>query len=422
MYQSLEISPGVTLRCIHATRFKQGCLSLQFLRPMASEEAGINALIPAILLRGCRAYPDLQVITERLDDLYGASIGTLVRRIGDYQSTGFYCGFIEDRFAMGGDAILQPMLSLVQDLLLDPLTEDGGFNIDFTESEQRNLIAAIESDRSNKGAYAASQLLKIMCAEDSFGIPRLGEIAQIRQIDHRSAWAHYQKVLRKSPVEIFYVGSAQIHTVAELLRPIFAAIDRDHRPLPEQSAYHPTPGREASETQQVAQANLSMGLVTPITNRDPRFAAMQLCNTIFGGGQTSKLFMQVREQMSLCYAIGSGYYGSKGIMTINAGIDTQQAEAAKSAILAQLAACQEGRISEEELLAAKQSILSGLRAVYDSPGAMEGYFSSTAISGLMRTPDSYSAEIQAVTLADVTAAAQTLTHHSTFILKGAAHE
>jgi predicted Zn-dependent peptidase len=388
---------------------------------MDAAEAGTNALIPAILLRGCRSCPDLKQITERLDDLYGASIGTLVRRIGDYQSTGFYCGFIEDRFALEGDAILSPMLEFVSQLLLDPILEEGGFSIDFTESEKRNLISAIESDRSNKGAYAAGQLLKLMCREDSFGIPRLGEIAQIHAIDHRSAWAHYQKILRESPVEIFYVGSAEMETVSDLLRPVFMAMDRDPHPLPPQSAYHFSPQQYGQETQQVAQANLSMGLVTPITNRDPRFAAMQICNAIFGGGQTSKLFMQVREARQLCYAIGSGYYGSKGIMTINAGIDTQQESAAREAILAQLEACKAGNITQEELAAAKESILSGLQAVYDSPGAMEGYFSTAAISGLARTPESYSREIREVTLADVTAAAQTVTVHSTFILKGAAH-
>ena len=421
MYQSIQLFPGVVLRCMQASRFKQGCLSIQFLRPMAASEAGTNALIPAILLRGCKSCPDLKQITERLDDLYGASIGTLVRRIGDYQSTGFYCGFIEDRFALEGDAILSPMLALVGQLLLEPIREDGGFSVDFTESEKRNLIAAIDSDRSNKGAYAASQLLKLMCPEDSFGIPRLGEIPQIREIDHRSAWAHYQNILRQSPVEIFYVGSAEPDTVAGLLRPIFASMDRAHQPLPPQSAYHFSPMRQEQELQQVAQANLSMGFVTPITNRDPRFAAMQLCNVIFGSGQTSKLFMQVREAMQLCYAIGSGYYGSKGIVTVNAGIDTQQEAAAKAAILAQLEACQQGQITEEELTAAKESILSGLQAVYDSPGAMEGYFSTAAISGNPRTPESYSDEIRAVTPAEVIAAARTLTPHSTFILKGAAH-
>ena len=422
MYQTLSILPGVTLRYIRAKRFKQGCLTIQILRPMRTEEAGLNALIPAILLRGCRDYPDLQRITDRLDDLYGASVGTLVRRIGDCQTTGFYCGFIEDRFALDGDQILKPMTELVQQLLLQPIEEDGGFSQDFTESEKRNLISAIDSERSNKGAYTAGKLLKILCAEDSFGVPRLGEIPQIQVIDHRNALAHYRRILQESPIEIFYVGSAEPEAMAGLLRPIFQQIDRHFIPLPPQTSYHPTPGREESETQQVAQAHLSMGFVTSITNRDSLFAAMQVCNSIFGGGQTSKLFMEVREKMSLCYAIGSGYYGSKGIMTVNAGIDTAQEQAVKEAIFAQLEACREGRITEAELAAAKESILSGLRSIYDSPGAMEAYFSTAAISDLGRTPETYSQEIRAVTVSDVAQAARTVTYHSTFFLKGVPHE
>ncbi len=418
MYQTLALFPGVTLRCIRATRFKQGCLTIQFLRTMAAEEAGLNALLPAVLLRGCQDYPDLQRITDRLDDLYGASIGTLVRRIGDYQTTGFYCGFMEDRFALDGDAILAPMTQLIAALLLHPLEEDGGFNRDFVESEKRNLISAIDSERSNKGAYAASQLMKLLCQQDSFGIPRLGEISQIRQIDHRAAFAHYQKILSESPVELFYVGSADLETVAKLLRPIFSQIPRQYVALPPQQPYRPSPASEESETQQIAQAHLSMGFVTPITSLDPRFAAMQVCNNLFGGGMTSKLFMQVRENMSLCYAIGSGYYGSKGIVTVNAGIDTQQEQAVKAAIFDQLAACQAGQITDSELAAAKESLLSGLRSVYDSPGAMEGFFSTAAISGQHRTPERYREEIQAVTKEAVAAAAATVQYHSTFFLKG----
>ena len=421
MYRTLELQPGVVLRYIQATRFKQGCLTMQFLRPMNSQEAGINALIPAILLRGCREYPDLKRITERLDDLYGASVGTLVRRIGDYQTTGFYCGFIEDRFAMGGDEILRPMVELAAQLLLEPICEEGGFSRDFTESEKRNLISAIESERSNKGAYAASKLLKLMCQRDSFGVGRLGEISAIQEIDHVSAWAHYQKVLAESPVELFYVGSAPMETVASLLKPVFQRIERKFVPLPAQTGYHYSPGATQTEVQQVAQAHLSMGFVTPITNQDERFAAMQVCNNLFGGGMTSKLFMQVREKMSLCYAIGSGYYGSKGILTVNAGIDANQEEAVKEAVVHQLAACKNGEISESELAAAKESLLSGLRAVYDSPGAMEGFFSTAAISGLNRTPQVYSAQIRAVTARDVARAAATLQHHSTFFLKGGDH-
>ena len=422
MQQTLEILPGVTLRCIHDSRFKQSALSIQLLRPMTQAEAALNALLPAILLRGCQEYPDLQLITQRLDDLYGASIGTLVRRIGDYQTTGFYCGFMEDRFALPGDEILAPMIRFTAQLLLEPVTEDGGFSRDFVESEKKNLISTIDSERSDKRTYAAGQLLKIMCQNDTFGIPRLGETEQVEAIDHVSAYAHYQKILRESPIEIFYVGSATAEQVAALLTPELSRIERDPHPLPAQTPFQNAAGREESETQQIAQAKLALGFVTPITNHDPRFAAMQIMNAIFGSGMTSKLFMEVREKMSLCYAIGSGYYGSKGIMTVNAGIDGSKQKEVKEAIFAQLEACRAGNISENELSAAKESILSGLRSVYDSPGAIEGFFSTAAISGLGRTPEVYAQQIRAVTVDDVVEAARTVTFHSAFFLKGAANE
>ena len=421
MYQTLELFPGVTLRCIRDHRFKQGALSIQFLRPMRREETAKNALLPTILLRGSLRYPDLKQITHRLDDLYGASVGTLVRRIGDYQTTGFYCGFMEDRFALNGDQILAPMAEFVGELLLQPIVEDGGFSREFVESEKRNLIAAIESQRSDKRAYAAARLLEIMCRNDSFGIPRLGETEQVQQIDHRNLFDHYQKILAESPLELFYVGAAHAEVVAEILRPIFAALPRHISPLPAQTPFQTCPGQDETETQDVAQGKLSMGFYTPITNQDPRFAAMQVANTVFGSGMTSKLFMEVREKLSLCYAIGSSYYGSKGILTVNAGIDSRQEDAARQAILAQLSACQTGQITDEELTAAKESILSSLRAVYDSPGAMEAFFGVSALNGLNRSLEEYARQVRAVTVSDVAAAAQTLRYHSSFFLKGELH-
>ena len=96
MIQILPLLPGVELRCFPDARFKQGCLSVQLVRPMESGEAAMNALLPSVLLRGTRVHPDLRSITMALDDLYGAAVGPLVRRVGDYQTTGLYCGFMDE--------------------------------------------------------------------------------------------------------------------------------------------------------------------------------------------------------------------------------------------------------------------------------------------------------------------------------------
>ena len=421
MIQTIQLTPGVVLRHYPDKRFKTAVLSVQFQRPLCREEAALNALLSSVLLRGTEKNPDMRAITARLDDLYGAHISPLMRRIGDIQTIGLFLSCLEDRFALTGDQVLKPSLELVREILLEPKLVDGIFDPEFVESEKRNLIAAIESELSDKRSYAAGRLLEIMCKADSFGVPRLGDVPHVEQIDHRSLYAHYQKLLSESPVEVFYVGSADAQAVADALKPVFAGIDRQVVALPVQTAYGYCQEADLWEQQNIAQGKLSLGFYTEITNRDARFAAMQVLNTVFGSGMTSKLFMQVREKMSLCYAIVSSYFGSKGILTVNAGIDTEQQENARAAIFRQLEACKAGEVTEEELQAAKEAILSSLRAVYDSPGAIESFFSTAAISDLGRTPESYAAEVNAVTLEDVVAAANTVRFHSAFFLKGERH-
>jgi len=418
MIETIELLPGVTLRCCRDTRFKQGCLSFQLIRPMAAAECAMNALLPSVLLRGTKKNPDLRTITHRLDEMYGASVSPLVRRVGDYQTTGLYCGFMDDRFALPGDAVLAPMVEFLEELLLDYPTENGGFSGAFVESEKRNLIATIESELNDKRAYAMGRLLKIMCAEDTFGLPRLGEPDQVASIDAVSLLDHYKNILRTSPIHIFYVGSGESKTVAEMLRPLLARLDRAYKPLPPQTGFHPGEKQDMSEIMEVAQGKLCMGFTTPITNRTAEFPAMQILNTIFGAGMTSKLFMNIREKMSLCYSIGSGYYGTKGIVAVNAGIDFDKEAVTREEVLHQLALCRDGEISAEELTAAKEAILSSLRATHDSPGAIEGYYATAALSGLGMTPAEYMAAVENVTLSQVVSAANSLELHTTYFLKG----
>ena len=418
MIHCFEILPGITLRCFPDTRFKQGALSIQFLRQMRREEAAMNALLPAVLLRGSSRHPDLRSITWHLDDLYGASTGALVRRVGDYQTTGLYCGFMDDRFALPGDKILEPMIAFLEELLLSPATENGIFRKDYVESEKKNLIATLESERNDKRSYANARMLRTMCREDPFGIPRLGEKEQVAAITPAGLYDHYRKVLATSPVNLFYVGPAAPETICRLLKGLFEKLDRTCQFLPPQTPFHDCGGKDWSESMEVAQGKLCMGFATPITIRDEDFVAMQMFNTIFGSGMTSKLFMNVREKMSLCYDIGSGFHGSKGILTVSAGIDFDKEQTVRQEVLAQLDACCRGEISPRELKAAREALLSSLRGTHDSPGAIESYYSAAALSGMKLTPEEYMAAVERTEVSGIVRAASSLKLHTVFFLKG----
>lgn len=419
MIQTIPLSSGVTLRCFPDNRFKQEALSLQLVRPMCREEAALNALLPAVLLRGCQSAPDLRSITMRLDDLYGASVGSQLRRVGDYQTTGLSCGFMNEAYALDNDQVFAPVLSFLEELMFAPYLENGVFCADFVESEKRNLLSAIASRRNDKRAYANEQLTRLMCRNDSFCIPRLGEAEDVAAITPEALYAHYQKILRESPVNVFYIGSAKPESIAQRIEAMFAKHPRQVITLPPQTPFHTCETADKTEQLDVAQGKLCMGFVTPITLRDKDFVAMQVFNTVFGSGMTCKLFMTIREQMSLCYDIGSVYHGSKGILTVSAGIDNNMDATVRKEVLRLLEACQQGDFTQEELEAAKQSLLSQLKSTHDSPGAIEGYYATAALSGLAMTPEAYMQAVTQITAADVQAAAQTVQLHTVYFLRGA---
>lgn len=418
MIETLTLSPGVTLRCFRDQRFKQGRLTLQFVRPMSREEASYNALLPAVLLRGTQMHPDLRSITMYLDDLYGAAVGDLVRRIGDYQTTGLSCTFTEDRFALPGDQIEAPAVDFLRELLLCPKLENGVFCREFVEGEKKNLLADLESQKNDKQTYAANRLMEVMCSADSFGIPRLGTKEALLSVTPESLYRHYRSLLETAAVEIFYVGSREAQDMANLLSSLFRSIDRGYVNLGPQTPFRGNGQAQVREKMDITQSRLNMGFVTDITNRSGDFAAMQVLNALYGSGMTSKLFMTVREKMSLCYSIGSGYYGSKGILTVGAGIDGNQADTVRQEVLNQLEACKNGDITPLELESARQHLLSGLRTVHDSPGSIEGYHATAALSGLALSLEEYRQQVASVDIPRLQAAARSLRFHSEFFLEG----
>ena len=417
MFETISLLPGVNLRCRRDPRFKHGCLSLHWVAPMCEDYSAMNALIPSVLLRGTVPHPDLRAITARLDDLYGAAVSPMSRRVGDYQASGLYLSFMDDRFALPGDRVLEGTVDFLAELLQKPLTEGSGFLPEYVESEKKNLISTIQADRNDKRIYAMGRLLKIMCREDSFGLPRLGEPEQVAAIQPDTLYRHFRNMLESAPLEIFYVGSREGSDLADLLRSRLNLAARETT-LPPQTGFHSCPGENVTETMDVAQGKLCMGFVTPITLKSPQYPAMQVLNVLYGGGMTSKLFQNVREKLSLCYSVGSSYYGSKGILTVSAGIDFDKEADAREEILRQLQLCREGTITQEELVSAREALISSLRAVPDSAGSIESYCFTAILSGKDPSPENAIQAIRDVTLEQVVEAAKTLTLHSTYFLKG----
>lgn len=418
MNHRTEILPGVYLTAVQSDKFKTGCFSLNLLRPMKKEEAAANALIPSVLLRGSETCPDIASISAKLDELYGASVGTLVRKKGEVQLVGFYCDYVQDEYV--DEPVFAPLMAFLAELLLNPRLENGAFPEAVVDSEKLNLENAMLSRINDKRTYAASQLIRTMCAGQPYGIPRIGEPEDLKNITAKSLYAHYRDLLATSRVELFYMGSLSPAAVTKVLQAALAELPRAEVFVPVGTTPAPQarPVQEKTERLDVTQGKLSLGFFTDITAKDPRYPALVLAATVFGGGATSKLFTNVREKMSLCYYASASFEKFKGVLSVSSGVEFSKLETAKTEILRQLEACKAGDITDAELESARGYLVSDLKIAMDSPGRLDDYYMGQILLEQDGTMQDLASAIARVTKQEAADAIQALRLDTIYALEG----
>lgn len=260
-----------------------------------------------------------------------------------------------------------------------PLTRNGRFLSDYVESEKENLIDAIESILNDKRDYADARLLQEMCRGERYGIDRLGTVTGVERLTNQTLYRYYSELLATARIELFYCGSADCARVEGALDRALAALPRERvaEPAVAERVGAPETVREITETMDVTQAKLAMGYRAASEDTP----ALLLANLIFGGYSNSKLFLNVREKLSLCYYASSGYHRSKGIITVSSGIEAQNYEVARREIAAQLEAVQNGDFEPWELEGARSCMLSSLRSARGQRGPAGGMLSRTGCDG-----------------------------------------
>lgn len=411
-----QLADGIYLTYLPARKFKTSLLSAQFVVPLRKETASAYALLPAVLRRGTVSCPDMGALESRLDKLYGASIDYTIRKKGENQCVGFVASMIDDSFAPGGEKLLEPVADLLGELICDPVTRHGRFVPAYFDSEKVNLTDAIRSLINDKKDYADSRLLREMCAGEPYGIPRLGEEAILEKLQPKKLYALYKELLSTARLELFYSGSADRRRVEQALLSAFSALPRDVIRDMEPGREHK--GREEvlriEDRMDVTQGKLGMGFSCGSDDS----AALLMGNTLFGGSSNSKLFLNVREKLSLCYYASSLYHRQKGILTVSSGIEFENFQQAYDEILTQLDAVRKGELEDWELEGAKSTLLNAYASMGDSQGKLENFFLGQAATGHSETPEILARQVREVTPERIFSAMETVRLDTVYFLRG----
>jgi predicted Zn-dependent peptidase len=367
---------------VHPTeKFKTITISLYVHQPLGDQATAI-ALLPQVLRRGCKGLPDMRSIVIFLEDLFGASMGADVAKIGERQMVVFRMEVVNDRFAPRKIHALEKSLQFLWKMLSQPVTAKGGLRADYVSQEKENLKRLIEGMINERMSYAYERCIQEMCKDEAYARYEYGKLEEIDPITPKALLQLHGRLLAEAPIDLFVSGDVEPRKVAALAKKYFKFGKRKIKPIP--AAVVRTGNgvlREHLEKLDVEQGKMVMGCRTGVIWGKPDTFPLVMYNGLLGAFPHSKLFANVREKEGLAYAVHSSLDHTKGLLFVTAGIDPAKYTRCVEVIKQQMADLAAGKISDDEWEKTRLTITDRVRSREDNPSAKIGSFLEMSLNG-----------------------------------------
>lgn len=413
------LKEGICFNSISDQRFKTNRISLHFITPLKQQTASLNALIPAVLRKGTASHPDFTEFNRYLNELYGAFVDYQVQKIGDWQLIGIYILGIDDSFTFENEKLTETLTKVLIDMAFDPVMKDGIFPEKEVELEKTVLIDSIQAEINDKRTYALNASTRLMCPNEPYGLSKLGTVEQAKAITAQALTEAYWDLVRSSRIEILFTGPGDYAAAKEIIKEKLDCIPRDFQSLPQIRPHLAVEEiLEKTEKMDVNQSKMVLGFSTGVTADSQYIPALRLMTAVFGGTPVSKLFMNVREKLSLCYYCVSRMDRMKGIIKVDCGVEKDNIQKAKEEILRQLDEIKKGNITQEEIQNAVMSLKNSYQTIYDSSGAISEFYLAQIAASSSASPEEEADKVLHVTKQQIVEAANLLHLELFYVLTG----
>lgn len=407
---------------INNEKFKSIYFSVNFTMPVEKKQISENSLLSAILGKSCNKYKTQKEIQKYLYSLYGANFDIGIERFGDLYNIEFRCECINKEFLPGKEDIVNEVLEFLYNIIYKPDIKNNTFNKEIIQREKEFVLNKIREVKDDKLRYGVRKMEELMCKNEPFSIYVYGDEDDILKITEEDLYRRYKEVINNSSITVIVSGNLSGYDDIETrINNIFGnklTSNLDYKELIcDKKEKHQK--EEIIESQETTQSVLTYGLrINNINSND--FYKLSVYNALLGGTPSSKLFQNFREKESLAYTVRSRYYRFKDIIIIYAGIQKENYEKAKKVLENEINLIKEGKVTDEEFNASKQSIISSLKEWNDSKIALSKMFISNMFatkSNTLELEDMIN-NMNKVTKQDVIDIAKNITIEKIFFLGG----
>lgn len=418
-----KIFDSIELSMISTNKFKASVISFSMTLPLKRSSTAYGLLISHLLCRGSASYPSIALLNRRLDELYGSYVEIKSHHIGENLSLTISAETLDNKYIPDGTDVIGELISIIAELILSPAFLQPSFSAQVFEQEKRLIVDSINAEINNPRLYSAKKCLELM--QEDIALPTSDELKQIvSDISYGELCDYYRELISSAPLRVFCVSAENAENLKRRIEASFEGYPckSPSLPIPLRPLKRNLPEHK-KVNMPVSQGKLTLGFSTGVIihPNDDTYYTMIMLNEILGGSASSKLFLNVREKMGLCYYCSSSYSLYSGIMLISSGFEMKNYEIAKEAILNQIEEIKNGNISDFELESAQRSVTSGYRQLYDSPFELQSFFLNRALFNITDKIDDAERKLLTVKKDDIIALAKKIRLDASFFIEGDAN-
>lgn len=378
----------------HTYSASLGCFVAAGARHEPAAHSGVAHFIEHMVFKGTARYPTARDISLAVE-----GVGGYLNASTAYESTIFYAKVATIHFDRA--------LTVLAEMMQCPR-----FDARELEKERRVIIEEIRGIQDAPSDWVHELLQTAMWGDQPLGRDIAGSVETVSAISRSDLTGFYQRHYNRSNMVLSVAGNVQTDHV-------LAAVEAAFPHLPVGASTPPVPHPRPRPGPQVAlmerdteQGNFCIGLPgLAYTDHDRR--ALQVLDSILGGGMASRLFQSMREEHGLAYSVGSYHseLSDTGMWVIYGSVEPEALRDAVSLageILRDLAA---NGPSAEELAMVKEQVKGGLLLSLEDTWSVASRNGSHLLRyGHVIPVEQVVAEVEAVTHADVLRVARRLVH------------
>jgi len=324
------------------------------------EKKEISHVLEHLVFDGTDKLPDRTEIAVAIDEIGGEFGGETYEEYSYYFIKCEPKAFSRAAFILG-EIIVHPLLSA-------------------KELEKEKIIIAQELNLREDDPLIKiiDELQETVFPNHPLGCSRAEAVKSLPKMSREDLLAHWQKNYRTGSSVLVVCGDLpKIGKVKDLAEEYFAELGKGERELLEKVGPE-TKGMTKVIDKKTSQIHFALGgRAYPLS--DPKVYAARLMDIIFGHIASSRLFLEIREERKLAYAVFSNidFYQDTGVFSVYAGVDKNRLEEAIQAVMAEMTkivADKEKGITDRELKKAKNFLSGRLAVQMDDPANQVAFY------------------------------------------------